>query len=246
VLRLLDGRPHSIELARSAYRSTSTGGEHSSLDLVEGENMLVALGMLMRTSTMLRPAIRPAIALHALVDDEVEELVDRVSSSGLTEGSPSEHCLAEFLSALGAAGEEAVVTACRAELAALGATDLVAAVERVSLVSDYFGFDVRAPRIGAEPPRLLEVKTQIGRRAAAFRFHLTRNEYDVGRDEPQWAMVACAARGADLVQVDVVGWCNAETLRPYLPTDGNGRWTEAVVVLPKNALRPGIPAAVTR
>jgi hypothetical protein len=81
---------------------------------------------------------------------------------------------------------------------------------------------VRARRIGGRP-RLLEVKTQVGHGAAAFRFHLMRNEYDVGRDEPTWSLVVCAETSKDLNDIEVGGSCSADALRLYLPNNGNGR-----------------------
>lgn len=242
VLRVLDGRACSVELARNAYRTLSTGGEHSSVELVSGEDLLVDLGLVTRTSAMLRPSVRPELAIHTLAEGDIVRVISSLAGAGDAEVPRPERNVAEFLAALGAAGEEAVAAACRADLGARRAPDLARAVERVSLISDRFGFDVRAPRIGGAP-RLLEVKTQVGDAPAAFRFHLTRHEYDVGRDEADWSLVACAARSGDLTAIEIGGWCSADTLRPYLPHDANGRWTEAVVVLPRSAFRPGLPPA---
>jgi hypothetical protein len=244
VLRVLDGRAHSIEVVRNAYRTISTAGEHSSIELVAGEDLLVDLGLVTRTSKMLRPAVRPELALHTLEDIEIMQALGGLAALG-PQVWRSQANLAEFLARIGAAGEEAVATACRRELEARGAPELARAVERVSIVSDRFGFDVRAPRIGGAS-RLLEVKTQVGHSSCTCHFHLTRNEYEVGRDEIDWSLVVCTctARNAEVTAVNICGWCTAETLRPYLPLDANGRWSEAVVVLPRSALRAGLPSGV--
>lgn len=241
VLRVLDRRPHSIEVARNAYRMVSTSGEHSATELVLGEDLLVDLGLLTRTSTMLRPSATE-LGVEALADSEIVSLLAGIVDREKRAETPSVAPLPSFLRELGAAGEERVVAECRAQLFSHGTPRLAEEVERVSLVSDVFGYDVRAPRLRSAA-RLLEVKTQLGRPVGTVRFHLTRNEYDVGRDDESWYLVVCAAASADLALVEICGWCPAETLIPYLPMDGNGRWSEAVVVLPCRALRPSIPPA---
>lgn len=241
VLRVLNGRACSLDLVRAGYRSLSTGGEHSSQELIAGEDLLVRLGVLLRTSVMLRPATESELALHALPEEAAVDVLRRFSNSLPAERGSKPFI--DFLAMLGAAGEEAVVNACREELSSTGAPNLAQSVRRVSLESDHHGYDVLAPRVG-HAPRLLEVKTQIGHSPSAFRFHLTRNEYDVGRDEPNWSLVVCTAAAGDLHDIQIGGWCSADALRPYLPNDGNGRWLEALVILPKSTLRDGMPSAI--
>jgi hypothetical protein len=141
----------------------------------------------------------------------------------------------------GEAGEIAVAAWCAQELMALGRPELAAQVQRVSLVSDRFGFDVSAPTTDSAP-RQLEVKTTGSMVTKVFRFFLTRNEYEVGRRNPRtWALVAC--QELDEI-VSIVGWCRASELERYLPDDASGRWTEALVHLPIRALFPHAPSAV--
>jgi hypothetical protein len=142
---------------------------------------------------------------------------------------------------LGALGEEAVITWCVEELRALGHHELVPQVRRVSLVSDRFGYDVSAPTLGADA-RMLEVKTSTGISGNTFRFFLTRNEYEVARRySRRWALVACTSDGET---ANVLGWCRGSELERYLPDDGNGRWTEALVNLPRRALLSSVPSAL--
>jgi hypothetical protein len=149
----------------------------------------------------------------------------------------------ELLEAVGAAGEEFVVESCRKELDDCGREDLVQLVQRVSLISDALGYDVLAPALAGQP-RLLEVKTQSGTLAGTFRFYITRNEYEVGRCTPQWALVACSAPHGPDGQIKVAGWCRTAGLKPYLPDDRNGHWTEALVRLPTAVLAAGLPDLV--
>ncbi|MGV1006392.1 MAG: DUF3883 domain-containing protein [Candidatus Nanopelagicales bacterium] len=133
----------------------------------------------------------------------------------------------------------------RAELEYAGRIELVSQVQRVSLVDDGLGYDVQAPTLDGRL-RLMEVKSSTGTGASAFTFFLSRNEYDVGvRNPTRWAVVAC--RVGDDRSVDgaeVLGWTPASALRSYLPEDGNGRWTEGYVRLPRSVLAPGLPPMV--
>lgn len=236
VLTVLGGKPCSLELARRSYRSLSTHGEHSSLDLERGEDLLVRLGIVVRTARMLRPKVSDLEGLdEAAVADVLSDLEGAQASVEHTRLS-----LDALRARIGAAGEEAVARACRAELRAIGASDLASQVERVSVISDAFGYDVRAPRLDRSM-RLLEVKTRLGPMRGTVRFFLTRNEYDVGRDESGWSLVICAAGSIRLDDVQVCGWCPVQALEPYLPLDNHGRWTEAQVNLPRTALRSGLP-----
>ncbi|MCW5892052.1 MAG: DUF3883 domain-containing protein [bacterium] len=239
----MNGRACRIDQVRNSYRNLSTAGEHSASELTDGEHLLVRMGLLTRTSTILRPVACPELSPHDLDDHDLLHIFAGFAGGVCDGTSALDRGVGEFIKALGAAGEETVVAACRNDLCVRGAPDLAKDVERVSLISDRFGYDVRAPSI-AGSPRLLEVKTQLGHLPAAFHFHLTRNEYAVGSDEPNWSLVACAARNAELADIQIGGWCTADTLRPYLPNDGNGRWSEAIVVLPKTALRGGLPPAI--
>jgi hypothetical protein len=145
---------------------------------------------------------------------------------------------------VGAVAEEFVAAECRHTLEELGHPALSAQVRRVSLIDDRLGFDVASPTVGGDP-RLLEVKGSTNATPGLFPFFLSRNEYDVGRRSPRsWSLVACSVDAANDDAVAVVGYCRASALEVYLPSDGNGRWTEAAVTLPVYVLTPGLPTAV--
>jgi Protein NO VEIN, C-terminal len=139
--------------------------------------------------------------------------------------------------ALGARGEDFVVSVARDELRSLGRQDLAERVRRVSKMSDQLGYDVVAPRIGGT--RRLEVKTSVATGSGLFRFYLSRAEYEVGLVDSEWALVGCHEEDD---AVSLAGWCRATLLDIYLPADGQaGRWVSAEVSVPVALLKPGLP-----
>jgi hypothetical protein len=143
--------------------------------------------------------------------------------------------------ALGEAGEDAVVAACRQQLLAADASEAAAGVRRVSLISDELGYDVVAPRLDRSLRRL-EVKATRSS-AAAVTVVLTRNEIEVGRADPDWSLVVVrVAQGGEYA---VVGHATTDPLEPLLPADGHelGRWQSAALRLAVGDLEPGLPTA---
>ena len=231
VARLMDTAGNAVVDARDAYQHTLTLGEHTPRSLRAGEALLLRMGLLREEDGRLFPA--SALGVLARVDDaESADLIRAWHHSAVAE---------ELRELIGNAGEEAVLAACRENLLALGRRDLADRVQQVSLIDDTRGYDVYAPSLrGAS--RLLEVKTSGRSVPGAFAFYISRNEYDTGRRNPDsWALVACTWDGA---KADVIGWCRAAALTTYLPLDGSGRWTEALVHLPQTVLTRGLPPAV--
>ncbi|MCV7311909.1 DUF3883 domain-containing protein [Mycobacterium paraffinicum] len=111
----------------------------------------------------------------------------------------------------------------------------------MSVLDDSLGYDVLAPMITGKA-RHLEVKTTRSKPSATFDFFLSRNEFDTGRRDSEWALVAC--RRVNENDIEVVGWCRAQSLYPYVPEDRSGRWTEAQLHLPASVLFDDIPPAV--
>lgn len=141
--------------------------------------------------------------------------------------------------ALGRRGEEFVVALAQAELADLGRDDLAAAVRHLSQFTDELGYDVVAPRIGGT--RRLEVKTCASSPPGTVRLYLSRGEFDWGLRDPDWAIVSCRALA---IEIELIGWCRASTLEPYLPIDGEGRWVSAEITVPETLFRQGLPPIV--
>jgi Domain of unknown function (DUF3883) len=145
-----------------------------------------------------------------------------------------------LLQELGARGEEFVVGLCRAELGDASRGDLVDDVIRVSTISDWLGYDVRAPATD-ESARRLEVKTVGGSR---LEVHLSRNEAKRALKDPCWALVVVRA---ELESEDLLGWCRGSDLEPFLPRDehARGRWESVRIALPTGLLKPGLPPGAT-
>jgi hypothetical protein len=234
VARVMDQDGNTQEETRLTFPLVVSQGEHRTNDLVSGESILAAVGLVHIHSDS-RIAPMPLLAvLTNLPDAEAVRYLRHMFTKHSEEAARIE---------VGLAGEAAVVEECRADLVSLGRADLGAAVHQVSLLDDSFGYDVAAPTI-AGPTRRLEVKTSRQAPNAIFEFFLTRNEYEAGRREPvAWALVACTF-DVDENSAKVLGWCRAQALQPYLPDDRNGRWTEALVLLPRSVLFHGIPRAV--
>jgi hypothetical protein len=251
VAGLIDSNGNSVDAARESYQQAATGGTFSGGSLLLGERLLVAAGVLVAHGMALFPT--PSLMVLAALDAE-EALLALASAFGdeaigavlgVAAGELADRNDAQAIrDAFGAAGEEAVVAACRSELVDRGRDDLAEGVQRVSLLSDAFGYDVAAPDLDRSL-RLLEVKTEGAAQSLHVRFFLSRHEFEVGRRRPGWALVCCRApRGPD-GPVEVVGWCRASDLREFLPEDRRGRWTEALVRVPQRLLHPGLPP-VTR
>lgn len=144
------------------------------------------------------------------------------------------------LSALGNAGEEHVISLCRAILERKGRPDLVPAVQRVSLVSDRLGYDIVCPTTMEGLVRL-EVKTMAGRGPDA-ECYLSRNESVVAARDPRWRLVVCS-QGAD-GPVTLLGWCGFHDFADDLPADrtARGRWHSVRLRIPQRLLQPHIDA----
>lgn len=143
---------------------------------------------------------------------------------------------------VGDLAERCVVEACRAELDAIGRSDLASMVKRVSLISDQLGYDVTAPRLD-ESVRRLEVKG-TRRSGPDLAVTLSRNEADVGARDPDWYLVVC--RISPEGDSTVVGWCNRGIIASRLPTDPleKGFWRAASVSLDVAELTSGLPGPV--
>lgn len=230
VARLMDVEGNTSQDTTRTFPLVMSQGEHRSDDLHAGLAILSAAGFMDVDGDQLTPT--PALILLAgLLDHEAVRHLRRVFADRTSARSRIES---------GAAGEAAVVEACRAELVSLGRPDLAGKVMQLSLLDDALGYDVSAPSL-TDQVRLLEVKTAGRPTDAIFPFFLSRNEFDVGRRERAWALVACAATEGS---ASIIGWCRASALVPYLPDDRRGRWTEAFLQLPRSVLLDGIPPAV--
>lgn len=235
VARLVDATGNAHEDARDAYLTTPTRDMFAPETLRTAEGLLLEAGLLRLDDGRLLPT--PSLGALASIDDDDE-------AADVLAGTLAERAEAVDRSETGTAGELYVLEQVRANLIALNYPDLAELCEQVSLVSDWIGYDLSAPRAD-RTLRRLEVKTMTSAgRPATVRFFLSRNEYDTGRrNASEWALVACT-RDRATGEMALLGWCRAAALTAYLPVDQNGRWTEAQVSLPITTLMPMFPAAV--
>lgn len=227
---MMDDEGNSQQETARSFLLVMSQGEHRSGDLGAGLAILMDIGLVVQEGDRLIPKTA-LLLLAGLSDADALRHLRRVCAEQVDS-------LARVQS--GVAGETAIVEACRVELSSLGRPDLAAKVTQLSVLDDTLGYDVSAPTL-TERVRLLEVKTTTHPSEAIFTFFLSRNEFDVGRRERSWSLVACEASGD---AASVIGWCRASALVPYLPEDHHGRWTEAFIRLPRSVLLEGIPPAV--
>lgn len=231
VARILDPNGSSLRDVEASFPLVLSQGEHRTEDLRIGLAVLLDAELAFESLTGFLGTAR-LTALAALGDQAAVQQLRRHLSTMTRETDRA---------VVGAQGEAAIVEACRAELVELGRPDLANDVIQVSLFDDSLGYDISAPSF-AQGPRQLEVKTTSTPGQSVFTFYLSRNEYDVGcRNSRSWSLVACELTGDD---ASSIGWCRASALAPYLPDDRRGRWTEALVRIPRSLLFEGIPPCV--
>lgn len=234
VARVIDATGNATGDAHDAYQHVLSQGEHREASLRAGEELLLRLGLL----TELNGRFYPTDAITVLAHLEPLEAVEVVRRQVQVQDAQ------DLRDLVGAEGEQVVRQACVDNLTMLGRRDLAGLVQQVSLVDDSLGYDIRAPVLGGRPARMLEVKTSAGTLEGVFEFFISRNEYDVGRRNPDaWSLVACTWTSSTQV-AEIFGCCRAASLTAYLPSDGAGRWTEARARVPKVVFLPGIPPAV--
>lgn len=231
VARVIDSPGNAAEDAHISYRLVPSQGEHRAMDMLAAEALLDRAGLLLvspdgriRSSSQLQ-------VLGALPDSAAIDCLRRI----LSQKSDSDQRVET-----GILGELEVVRLCQQDLDAIGQYQLSKQVQQISVLDDSLGYDVLAPAVNRRV-RHLEVKTSRLQPSSLFEFFLSRNEFDIGRQDPEWALVACY-RIQD--SISVVGWCKAQSLHPYLPQDANGRWTEARLRVPTSAFFSGIPPPV--
>lgn len=236
--RLLDEGGSAGASIQLSHRLTATEGRYPAAALEDGLQLLVEVELVLSEGGVHR--ISRALAAIARLDDEsalelLRRHCDRTWRRQWSRSVEEERIL------VGETGEEFVAQVARAELLHAGRGELAGQVQRVSFIDDGLGYDIQAPTLDGRL-RLMEVKSSTGRSAGAFTFFLSRNEYDVGlRNPTTWAVVACRIHDDRSVDgAEILGWTPASALRPYLPEDGNGRWTEAYLRLPRSVLTPGL------
>jgi hypothetical protein len=146
---------------------------------------------------------------------------------------------AEERKRVGDLAEEHVVIWARKELSDGGRDDLAAQVQRISMISDQLGYDVKAPREDGSARRL-EVKgtRSEGSTVAIF---LSRNEATVALRDRDWFLVLCRIDSDETVEL--LGWTTGESLRDRLPKDPDtgGAWQSTEIYVDVDELTGGLP-----
>ncbi len=270
---LIDAYGSEIPAAHTAYLLYPSDALYPPEDLRLGERLLLDCGLLLQQEDLLHPtdqlrgllAVEEAEATSILFERAVLATIDR-GSTLVADGAlpPDARVVAEALipdrdrreaillalarkhdesirAAIGSQGEEFVAERARDELTNLGLRDLAAQVRCLSEISDQLGYDVVAPRLGGK--RRFEVKTSGRQSDGLVHFYISRAEIDVGLRDEDWALVACQMQIDRGIQL--VGWCRASTLEPYLPLDAEGaRWMSAELSIPTTLFNPGLPPAI--
>jgi hypothetical protein len=143
------------------------------------------------------------------------------------------------LAGLALSGVMLVEQLCREELISADQTELADQVMRFDDASPALACNLVAPAPGGAPRRLLVRTTrQLSWRGPVL---LTRDQIEIGRADPSWALVICESDAAGAVEL--AGWCRADALDTMLPTEPHphGRWTIISVQLVQELLMPGLP-----
>lgn len=140
------------------------------------------------------------------------------------------------LADIGRRGEEAVLAALRDAVD----IDHHKLIRHVSEEDDTLGYDIRSPSVsGHRNQQLLEVKTTV-RPQEKFRFYLSRNEYRVGKNNTNWAIVFVRLRNSTPI---IEGFIRADQLLGLMPRDASeeARWQTAEIELSTTRFTPGLP-----
>jgi hypothetical protein len=140
------------------------------------------------------------------------------------------------LAEIGREGEEWVVTQYKTELS----TDSRSMVRHLSLTDDTLGYDIAAPSLKYDDYYLhIEVKTSV-RCAQRFEFYLSRNEYEVSSQDPNWVLLLVRKERG---QFKVFGHTQHAALAQLVPVDTHdaGSWASARLSLASSDVYQGFP-----
>lgn len=140
------------------------------------------------------------------------------------------------LSEIGQIGELAVVHHLHRELP----ESRVSHVKHVSQVDDSLGYDIVAPSLKVhDMMQLLEVKTSV-RPGDNFNLFISRNEYRVGLNNPNWSLV-CVQIVRD--HPKILGHLPITAISDRFPIDHDDlvKWASCRVTIPRKLLIDGLP-----
>jgi hypothetical protein len=111
-------------------------------------------------------------------------------------------------------------------------------VDHVAARSDGYGYDISA--VSSISIAHLEVKSTL--RRGRLSIYLSRHEYETMRRDPCWRLIV--VRLAAELTLDAVATVPASWIAEQIPADSGsfGRWESCRLDVPREELRPGIPA----
>lgn len=223
----------------------------SNLPEEEAVELLVSLYLLNQPPPWLKVAVRGNEVIEEYIPERerttLRSIAPREAIRHLLLVSSADHYEDDKeRAALGEKGEEYVAQLCRQQRLDRGESHLAELVQRVSKISDHFGYDIVAPT--KQGSLHLEVKT-CGKPGPVIISHLTRNQARVAENDARWRLVIC--RAAPNGELNLLGYTTGSVLADEFPVGPNqsktrdGRivieWTEAKVKLLPGELESGLP-----
>jgi len=117
---------------------------------------------------------------------------------------------------------------------------LNAVVDHVAIISDGYGYDIVVEGNGVT----VNIELKSTTRSARTRIFISRNEFEVGREDRHWVLVVARLdAGENVVGVSTI---DRTWLCENVPVDksGVGRWQSASLDVPGSALLRGVPPLV--
>jgi hypothetical protein len=263
--RLIDQSGSNAEDVRSAYRLVPYGGLYRSDDLIVGEAVLIAAGVLSEGDGVLVPLeglgeIAAAsdvdgceALLVALLERRTPLWLGAATGGGaLEEDLIPDQARATLREALDPETREGL-------LLRLGLSYSEAEQARIGAIAEAFVVtccrrelrDAGAPGLADAVRRVSEVSDQLGYDITAPRLDRSTRRIEVkgtrstGRSvfylSLNWALVVCRVVGED--EVHLVGHLGGGEMRRYLPRDASdeAHWQSVRVEVPEESFLPGLP-----
>lgn len=160
-------------------------------------------------------------AAEALGLDETEAYAQIAAAWGKVDTAERER--------IGAAGESALVE--------LLTSSVEANIDHVAARSDGYGYDIAVPH----PVRKLHIEVKSTLRRERLAVHLSRNEFETMRRDPDWLLVA--VRLTRDLQPTAVGTVPNSWILENAPADRSpyGRWQSCLLNIPLDVIAAGIP-----
>jgi hypothetical protein len=139
---------------------------------------------------------------------------------------------------IGSKAEEFVLEQIQTQLDTCGCQELISKVSRVSLVSDYLGYDLVAPSSDGRTLRI-EVKGSAGGLWSGF--HLSRGQAQAAQRDPNWFLVFCDLSRPLTTLIGHLQWAEIAAHVPVDAPDSCGTWQHVHLRFSRSIYREGLP-----